>query len=157
VQLEANVSSQPAGRLYPLRRGRQLLVVAVFAAVGPLVALVAELVASANAAPRSGFFDACAVVAPLPGLALFIDIAVLVNLIVASQGLTDANRALARVLLWSNAVLLLSAEAFALYATASGHETIFLAVATIVPLLLQVFLLIEVALVKMRVNVVRAG
>ena len=131
--------------------------VGAFAATGPLLALIAELVTSANAAPRAGFFDALAVVAPLPGLALFIDIAVLVNLIVAAQGLTDANRALARVLLYSNAALLVGAEGFALYATASGHETIFLAVAAIVPLLLQIFLLIEVALVKMRVNVVRPG
>jgi len=154
---EPEESGASIGSLNPVARGRQIAVVIAVAIVGPLVAIVAQLAISESFAPSAAFFNVCATVGPLPGLALFIDFAVVSNQLVGSQGLTPANRALARVLVYSNALLFITAEGLALYAVANGEETVFLTFGTLIPLVIQVYLLTEAALLKTRANAVRRG
>jgi hypothetical protein len=136
---------------------RQTAMVALLAAIAPIVAALADAITSAGRCIESDFFVVVGGVGPLIGLALFIDISVVVNDAIAKQGLTPANKGLARVLVYSNAVLLLTSEGFALYALGSGVHTTFLVAIAVVPLLIQTLLLTEAALFKVHANTLSDG
>jgi hypothetical protein len=127
---------------------RQAVLIVVITALAPAAGLVAGCITSAGRGVESDYFVVAGSVGPLIGLALFIDITVVINDAVKEQGLTQGNKGLALVLAFSNAALLLTSAGLALYALGSGVRTTFLVTATVVPLVIQTLLLTESALFK---------
>jgi hypothetical protein len=145
------------GRLGEADGIRQAAAIALLVAIAPIGGLIAEAITCAGRSVEMEFFLVCGSVGPLVGLALFIDISVVVNGAVAGQGLTSANKGLARVLVYGNAALMTSSEGFALYALGTGVHTTFLVTATVLPLLIQTLLLTETALFKVRAITLSRG
>jgi zinc transporter ZupT len=136
---------------------KQALLVAGVAGVGPVVGLIVSWITTLGRSVNPDFFFALATAGPLVGLALFIDLTVVINQAIDRQGSTPANRALGRVLVYSNACLLLLSESLALYALGAEVRTTFLVATSAAPLVLQVLLLTESALYKMRAYTLSAG
>lgn len=137
------------GRLGKTSRWRQVLVVLLVLAIPVVVAVIAAETTPSGSHVDTNFFVVLATVGPLVGLALFIDITVVINQVfVGAQGLTKANKTLGRILVYTNAALLVMSEAFALFAVGSKERTTFLIAASVSPLLLQLWLLTEAALFK---------
>lgn len=136
---------------------RQAMMIALLLAIAPVCGLVVGSITSAGRCISSDFFLVCGSIGPLVGLALFIDISFVINAATAGEGLTDANKGLARVLVYSNAALMVTSEGFALYALGADVQTTFLVTAVVVPLLIQLLLLTEAALFKVRVITLSPG
>jgi uncharacterized YccA/Bax inhibitor family protein len=128
---------------------KQVFAIIVALAIPLIVGVIAACITPRGRCVDPNFFVVCATVGPLVGLALFIDIAVVINQVfVAKQGLTRANKALGRILVYANAGLMTLSESFALFAVASGRPSTFLVTVVVSPLVLQVWLLTEAALFK---------
>jgi uncharacterized membrane protein YeaQ/YmgE (transglycosylase-associated protein family) len=136
---------------------RQAAMIALLVAIAPLAGLLAGTITGAGRSVGRDYFIVCGSIGPLVGLALFIDISVVINTAVASQGLTKANKGLARVLVYSNAALMLTSAGFALYALGSNVQTTFLVTVAVAPLLIQTLLLTEAALFKVRAITLSPG
>lgn len=136
---------------------KQAVLVAGITGLAPAVALIVSLVTTLGRSVTPEYFLALASAGPLVGLALFIDLTVVVNQAVERQGYTEANVALGRVLVYSNACLLVLSESLALYALGADQRTTFLVCATAGPLVLQVLLLTEAALYKVHAYTLSEG
>lgn len=117
---------------------------------------LAELVAG-PAHVSGDFFLACATVGPLFGLALFVEIALVMAPIIELQGATPANRATIRALVRINVAMLLIAESAALYAAGSGTRSAFLVVCSVLPWLIQVALLAQTTYYRTGISKVGPG
>ena len=136
-------------RLGGATMAKQGLAVAVVLGIPPIVGLIAGTITTKGRCVDPNFFVVCGTVGPLVGLALFVDIAIVINQVfVATQGLTPANKGLGRVLVYMNAGLMVMAESVALGAVGSGARTTFLVTTAVSPLVLQVWLLTETTLFK---------
>jgi hypothetical protein len=103
------------------------------------------------------FFATIASVGPVFGLALFVEIAVVMGRVVSEQGPTRANRALARVLIRTNLGLTAISEGVSLYATGSDRQSTLLVVGAILPLVIQLVLLAETAYLRLGISRVPRG
>jgi hypothetical protein len=126
-------------------------------AVGPLVGFLASLVWCFGASANEEFFETCALIAPLFGLALFVELALVLGQLVKDQGPTAANRGLARSVLRANAGLICVSEGLALYAVATGRASTFLVVSVVVPMLIQVQLLVDCGYQRIGIGRIRGG
>lgn len=130
--------------------------VSVASAIAPITGGLIVLIFDPNRPPEV-FFEVCALLSPLFGLGLFVEIAVVMGQVIEDQGPTEGNRSLTRGLVRSNVVLLLSASGAPLWALVSGTHSAFLAVFAVVPLLLQILLLSETAYLRAGINRIRLG
>jgi hypothetical protein len=118
-------------------------VVLAVSAVVVGVAGLSELVAAHLSGTTSGdFFTVCATVAPLFGLAVFVDIALVMGPVVGDQGATPANRALVQVLVRTNMAMLVISESAALYSVGVKASSAFLVVCSVLPWVVQLYLLL---------------
>jgi hypothetical protein len=107
------------------------------------VSSIGELVAPSAWSVNNDFFLACSTVGPLIGLALFVEISLVMSPIVGEQGATSANRATVQALVRINAAMLVIAETVALFSVATSKTGTFFALASVVPWLVQLALLIQ--------------
>lgn len=128
------------------------VVAVIFAIAG-----VAELISDSWRRPDADFFATSATVAPLVGLALFVELVLVWGPIIDEQGLTPENEATARAAIRMNATMLVLSVAAALYALGSHRHTAFLVVLSTAPWLVQLFLLVATAYNRIGINWVRGG
>ena len=111
--------------------------------------------------PDADFFAACAAIAPLIGLGLFIEITLVMAPLVAEPKLSErehgVDKALARTAVRLNATMLVLSVSSALYALGSHRHTAFLVVVSTAPWLVQLFLLMDTAYVRIGVNRIGRG
>lgn len=105
----------------------------------------------------SSFFSTCAQVGPVFGLALFVEIALVMQQTVAEQGATPGNVATTRALVRANIGLMLTSEGTALYAISSSCESVFLAAMVVTPWLIQLFLMADAVYLRLDVHRIRPG
>jgi hypothetical protein len=113
----------------------------VFALAG-----IAELAGThIHGTTNDSFFVVCGTIAPLFGLALFVDIALVMRPVVKKQGLTDTNRATLQLLVRVNSGMLIISEAAALYAVGTEAASPFLVGCCVLPWLVQIYFLAQTA------------
>jgi hypothetical protein len=113
-----------------------------------IVGLVAEVISTSWRPPAPALFVCCAGVAPLFGLGLFVELAVVMGHLIKSGGPTDANRATAQALVRMNSAMLVLSEGSSLYAVGTGRRTAFLVTCGIAPWLVQLLLLVDCTYLK---------
>jgi hypothetical protein len=128
-----------------------------FWVLGPILGLA--LRGHGDLAPHEGssFFEVCALIEPVIGLAVFVELVVVLGQLAISQGATSANRSLTRAVVRTNAGLMMLSEGCALYALAVETTSVFLLCAVVVPMILQLFLLIDCAYHRVGINRIRGG
>lgn len=89
----------------------------------------------------SNFFVVCGTVAPLFGLALFVDIGVVMAPIVKTAGATDPIRDTTKTFVRINSGMLLISESSSLYAAATDLPSAFLVACAVLPWAVQLYLL----------------
>jgi hypothetical protein len=120
-----------------------LLAVGTCAAV-LAIAAVGEAIYPGLNRTSDEFFVTCGHVAPLFGLALFVEITVLMARVIHAQGSTAANKATVHTLVRINAGMLVVSEAAALYAVGAKASSTFLVICSVLPWLAQLALLVDV-------------
>jgi hypothetical protein len=105
----------------------------------------------------AAFYATAGQVGPVFGLALFVEIVVVMTPVIAKQGATPANTATMRFLIRTNAGLLALSEGAALYAVGARASSTFLVVSVVLPWLLQVVLLADTAYTRVGLNRIRGG
>jgi hypothetical protein len=93
----------------------------------------------------NSFFVVCGTVAPLFGLALFVDLALVMALAVREQGATSTNRLTFQTLVRVNSAMLVISESAALYAVGTETANAFLVVCSTLPWAVQLYLLTQMA------------
>lgn len=131
-------------------RTRQFAIIGLLVGIAPVAAWFLASLTNSGDDVSPTFFEVVALVAPLAGLALFVDLAIVMNAGLGGRPDTASNWALAEVLVYSNAGLLLMSESAALYAVAAEAQGTFLVVMVVTPLLVQLFLLTQSAMLKIR-------
>lgn len=126
-------------------------------AAGPIVGVVVGHFSSFGDHAHDKFFEVCALIGPLFGLALFVELAVVLGQLVRAEGATPANRDLGRSVLRANAGLICVSEGLALYAVAAGRASTFLVVAIAVPMLIQILLLVDCGYQRIGIGRIRGG
>lgn len=91
------------------------------------------------------FFVTCGHIAPLFGLALFVEIVVVMTDVVYTEGATLENKATVQVLVRTNIAMLVISETAALYAVGAKTSSAFLVVCSVLPWLVQLLLLADTA------------
>lgn len=131
----------------------------VAAAVGGIVVLgvVADLLSDGWRRPDPDFYATCATIAPLIGLALFVEIVLVMTPVIADQGADPVNVAMVRTVVRLNSVMLLLSVSSALYALGAHKHTAFLVVLSTAPWLVQLFLLIDTAYNRVGINRIGRG
>lgn len=131
----------------------------VAAIVGIIVVagVVAEPISDGWRRPDADFYVTCATIAPLFGLALFVEIALVMTPVIADQGLSSVNVAMVRTLVRLNAAMLVLSESSALYAVGGHRRTAFLVVLSTAPWLVQLVLLIDTAYNRIGINWIGRG
>jgi hypothetical protein len=109
----------------------------------------------ADADPR--LFEVGGGTAALVALAVFVELAVVLGALIAQQGRSEANYLLTRSVVRANAGLFLIAEGSALYAVATQRSSTLLVFLLGVPMLAQLFLLIECAYHRVGASRIRGG
>jgi len=117
--------------------------ISILTYVGVLaVAAVTQLVGTEIPGAIDGsFFAVCATVAPLFGLALFVDIGLVMAPAVAEKGPTESVRAAIRIFVRVNVGMLVLSEGTALYAIGTDRVSAFLLTCSVLPWCVQLFLL----------------
>jgi hypothetical protein len=128
-----------------------------FWALGPLLGLAFHCQTSLAPHKESSFFEVCALIEPVIGLAVFVELVVVLGQVVSAQGATPANQELARAVVRSNAGLLIGSGSAALYAIATESSSVFLLFATVVPMIVQVFLMVDCAYQRVGISRIRGG
>jgi hypothetical protein len=147
-------SSRPGGpidrALSSLRSPWRIVVatcIAVFITSG-----VTELVAPSAWSVDNDFFLACSTVGPLIGLALFVEISLVMSPIIDEQGSTPANRATVQALVRINASMLVIAETAALFSVSTSARGTFFVAASVIPWLVQLALMVQTVYYRTGVN-----
>jgi hypothetical protein len=110
---------------------------AVLAAAG-----IAELVGSLiEGSISSDFFVVCAGVAPLFGLAVLVDIGVVMSPVVKKTGATDAIRETTKTFVRLDIGMLVISQSAALYAVGAGQASAFLVACSVLPWMVQLYVL----------------
>lgn len=124
---------------------------------GPIVGVVVAHFSSFGDHAHDAFFEVCALIEPLFGLALFVELAVVLGQLVSVQAATPANRDLGRSVLRANAGLICVSDGLALYAVAAGRASTFLVVAIAIPMLIQILLLVDCGYQRTGLGMIRGG
>jgi hypothetical protein len=119
--------------------------------------VIATLISGGWRRPDPDFFSACAVISPLIGLGLFIEIVLVMTPVIAEQGAGPVNEAMVRTVVRLNATMLLVAESSALYALGSHRSTAFLVVLSTAPWIVQLLVLIDTAYNRIGINRIGRG
>lgn len=143
----SNVVSRWKGWVVPI------LAWAIAPLLGAIVGHYSDFGATAN--PR--LFEVGAGTAALISLAVFVELAVVLGALIAEQGMSSANYLLTRSVVRTSAGLFLIAECAALYAVADQQSSTFLIFLLGVPMLLQLFLLVECAYHRVGASRIRKG
>lgn len=126
-----------------------------------VVAWIADRLSDGWRSPDADFFATCAAVAPLIGLGLFIEIVLVMAPIVADPRANNrehnVDRALARTVVRLNAAMILLSVSSALYALGGHRHTAFLVVLSTAPWIVQLFLLMDTAYIRIGVNRIGRG
>jgi hypothetical protein len=150
-------TSQAAGpvarRLSRLRSAWVLVGAVCLVVVG--IAALSQLVPGQRAS--EDFFVVCATVGPLFGLALSVEIPLVMAPVIEKQGQSDANKATVRALVRINVAMLIIAESAALYAVGWRSRSAFLASCSVLPWLIQLVLLVQTAYYRTGVSNVGPG
>lgn len=133
------------------------LIAVVFWSLGPALGWLVGCLTTFGSKADVRMFEAIGAAGPLVGLAVFVELVVVMGQLVSTQGATPANRALARSVIRANAGLLVTSEGLALYAIGAQTSSTFLVIAVLVPLLLQVYLLIDTAYQRVGASRIRGG
>jgi len=94
---------------------------------------------------NSEFFVICGHVAPIYGLAIFVEVVVVMSRIVREEGATSANRGTVYALLGINAAMLVIAQSAALYAAGASESSGFLIGCCVLPLVVQLLIVLDSA------------
>lgn len=151
------ISQNPSLKALAAGRWKTWVVPGAFWSAGPVLGLLFACRADWAPAEHSSFFEVCGLIEPLIGLAVFVELVLVLGQLVSVQGATDANQRLARAVVRTNAGLILVSQAAALYAIGSDSSTVFLLFSAIVPMVLQVFLLVDCAYQRVGINRIRGG
>jgi hypothetical protein len=125
--------------------------------LGPLAGVSIGLICDFGANVDMRFFEILAQIGPVVGLAVFVEVVIVFNQLVAEDGATAANKATVRTIIRTNAGLLVLAEGLALFSVAAQTTSTFLLVAVVVPLLLQLLLLVDGAYLRIGIHRIRNG
>lgn len=106
------------------------------------VAGVAEFAFGCLDGATEAFYAACAQIAPIFALALFVEVAVVMAPAVDDDS-DGAAKATVRSLVRLNVAMLVIAETAALYAVASGSNSAFLTVCSVSPWIVQIVLFVD--------------
>jgi hypothetical protein len=96
-------------------------------------------------------------VEPIIGLAVFVDLVLVLGHVVNHQGLTAANEYLVRAVVRGNAGLFFVSQAASLYAIGSDSSSVFLLFSATVPMVIQIFLLVDCAYQRVGISRIRGG
>jgi len=128
-----------------------------FWTVGPLLGLVFSCLTHLAPHKESTFFEVCALIEPVIGLAVFVELVVVLGQVVSTQGPTVGNQSLAQAVVRSNAGLLVVSLSASMYALATETSSAFLLFAAVVPMVMQLFLLIDCAYQRVGISRIRGG
>lgn len=128
-----------------------------FWSVGPLLGFAFRCQGGWAPIEKSSFFEVCGLTEPLIGLAVFVELVLVIGPLFSNQGPTETNRQLARAVVRTNAGLMLVAQGAALYAIGSGSSSVFLLFSAVTPMVLQILLIIDCAYQRVGINRVREG
>ncbi len=126
-------------------------------ACGPVLGYLTSLFSDFGGSAEVRMFEICALIEPLFGLAVFVELVLVLGPLVAKQGPTKANRSFARAVLRTNGGLLVISEGLALYAVAARCTSTMLVVAVVVPMLMQIYLLTDCAYNRVGIHRIRTG
>lgn len=139
-------------KLKPAERGWALSLGAPFAIV--VVAGLSELAADGHDHVSQAFYATAAQVGPVLGVALFIEIAlVMAPIAKGDSAIQEGVKAIVR----ANLALLLLSEGAALYAVAGTHASAFLTICVILPWLAQLYLFLHTTYVRAGVHTLPGG
>ncbi len=130
---------------------------AAFWVTGPALGLTLSGFEDLAPHDHSAFFEVCALTEPVIGLAVFVELVVVLGQLTTTQGATAANRSLTRAVVRTNAGLIVLSEGSALYALAQEETTVFLLCTVVVPMVLQLVLLVECAYHRAGISRIRGG
>lgn len=105
----------------------------------------------------SDFFVVCGGVAPLFGLAVLVDIGVVMAPAVKESGPIDAIRETTKTFVRLDIGMFAISESAALYAVGSGHASAFLVAASVLPWLVQIYILAETTYHRAGIRRIRIG
>lgn len=91
------------------------------------------------------------------GVAVFVELAVVMGSLIAEQGNTSANELLTRAVVRTNAGLFVISEGFALYAIGAKESSTLLVFLVVVPMGLQLLLFVECAYHRIGSSRIRSG
>lgn len=128
-----------------------------FWSAGPLLGWLISLFTDFGSEVKIGLFEVCALIQPLFGLAVFVELILVLGQLVSTEGATKANRKTTRAVVRANAGLLVISEGLAMYAVGADRVSTVLVVAVVVPMLIQVFLLMDCAYLRVGINRIQRG
>lgn len=125
--------------------------------IGPIAGYAVGCLADFGQEAQGGLFEVCALIEPLFGLAVFVELILVLGPLVSNQGFTAANQGLARAVLRANGGLMFLSEGLALYAVAADRASTFLVIAVTIPMVIQLYLLIDCAYNRVGIHRIRPG
>jgi hypothetical protein len=131
-----------------------LLTVVICLAV-PAVGWIIEQFAGGLRHTNAAFFSTAGAVGPIIGLALFVEIVVVMAPEVAKPGGQAVKAGAVRMMVRTNAALLVLSEGAALYAAGANTSSAFLVVCVVLPWFLQLALLVDTAYHRMGLERIR--
>lgn len=140
-----------------LSRWKPWAVSGAFWSAGPLLGLLFGCRGSWAPHSHTSFFEVCGLVEPIIGLAVFVELVVVLGQVVDKQGPTVANQQLVRSVVRANAGLFFVSQAAAFYAIGSDSSSVFLLFSATVPMAIQIFLLVDCAYQRVGISRIRSG
>jgi hypothetical protein len=140
-----------------LSRWRAWAVPAAFWAAGPLLGLIFSCKNEWAPHDQTSFFEVCGLVEPIIGLAVFVELVLVLGQVVNHQGPTLANQQLVRAIVRANAGLFFVSQGAALYAIGSESTSPFLLFSATVPIAIQIYLLVDCAYQRVGISRIRGG
>jgi len=125
--------------------------------LGPLLGVVFGCREEWAPHDHTSFFEVCGLVEPIIGLAVFVDLVLVLGPVVNHQGPTNANESLVRAVVRGNAGLFFVSQAAALYAIGSDSSSVFLLFSATTPMVIQIFLLVDCAYQRVGISRIRRG
>jgi len=119
--------------------------------------VLASVVTNAGHRVENEFFSAAASFGPVFGLAIFIELALLMRGVMEEQGQTAANTRTVQSVVRANVGLMVATEAAALIALACDTASTFLVGAVLVPPMIQLYLLVDITYLKVGVTRISPG
>lgn len=140
-----------------IRRAKAWILPISLWSVGPIIGLLVAHFSQFGASADDQVFEICALIEPLFGLAVFVELVLVLGRVVEAQGATNANRHMAHAVLRTNAGLLCISEGLALYAVAARCTSTLLIIAVLLPMLTQLYLLVDCAYNRVGLSWIQKG